>query len=172
MGSIKGSAPLSKASVEHVTVRSGLAYDRLVKAFESELGRLDPDVVTSLVKAKAPWSEVKATMDRVGGPHGLMIIAVLDQGAITSLSGKAKRCSLYIVGNPVIANEIIDIDRAASFYVPFRIALYESEDGTAMIAYDRPSSFLGALGQDELKPFGALLDGKVDAVIAAVAKVN
>jgi hypothetical protein len=40
------------------------------------------------------------------------------------------------------------------------------------LAYDRPSSFLAVLGRDALKPFGALLDGKVDAVIAAVTKAN
>lgn len=164
---------MSNTSIDHVTVRTGLTFDRLVSAFEAQLGRLDPDLVTSLVKAQAPWSEVKAAIERVAGPHGLMIIATANQGAVTSLSGKPKRCVLYIVGNPLIASDIIDIDRAASFYVPFRIAVYESaDDGTGVIAYDRPSSFLAALGRDELKPFGALLDGKVDALLAAVTKAN
>ena len=119
--------------------RDGLSYDRLVRAFEGELGRLDPVVAKSLIDRRAPWSEVKEAVERMAGAHGLMIISTADQGAVTSLSGKAKRCSLYIVGNPVIANDILDIDLGASFYVPFRIALYESGDeGGAVIVLRSP----------------------------------
>ena len=49
-------------------------------------------------------------LERLGGTHGLMIVASANQGAITSLSGKLKRCMLYLVGNPVIADKIIAID--------------------------------------------------------------
>lgn len=172
MGNSNVSSRTSKAAVEHVTVATGLSYDALVRTFESELGRLDPEVVKSLVERRAPWSEVKATIERIGGAHGLMIIAAADQGAVTSLSGKSKRCALYTVGNPAIVNDIIDIDRAASFYVPFRVALYETSGGGAAIAYDRPSTFLATLGRNELQSFGETLDTKVEAVIAAVTKTN
>jgi uncharacterized protein (DUF302 family) len=161
---------VSTAAVEHVSVATGLGYEALVRAFEGELGRLDPAVVKSLIDRHAPWNEVKAAVERMAGPHGLMIIFAADQGAITSLSGKVKRCSLYVVGNPVIANDILDIDLGASFYVPFRVAVYESGDAGAVISYDRPSSFLAALGRPELKAFGALLDGKIESVIAAILK--
>jgi uncharacterized protein (DUF302 family) len=171
MGNTDVSISTSKARVEHVTIATGLSYDRLVSAFEGELGRFDPAVAKSLMDRRAPWSEVKAAVERMGGAHGLMIIFSADQGAVTSLSGKAKRCSLYIVGNPVIANEILDVDPGASFYVPFRIALYDSgEPDGAVISYDRPSSFLATLGREELEAFGALLDQKVDSVIKAVVK--
>ncbi len=172
MGDQNVSASTSRAILDHVTVATGLSYDRLVRAFEGELGRFDPAVAKSLMDRPAPWSEVKEAVERMAGVHGLMIISTADQGAVISLSGKAKRCSLYIVGNPVIANDILDIDLGASFYVPFRIALYESADqGGAVIVYDRPSSFLATLGRIELDAFGTLLDQKVDSVIAAIGKV-
>jgi hypothetical protein len=53
---------------------------------------------------------VEKELERLGGTHGLMIVASANQGAITSLSGKLKRCMLYLVGNPVIADKIIAID--------------------------------------------------------------
>ena len=101
-----------------------------------------------------------------------MIIARADQGKITSLSGDEKRCLLYLVGNPVIANRILSIDLRASFYVPFRVCLYD--DGGpkgAVISYDRPSSFLAALERPELKEFGELLDRKIDEVANALQKI-
>jgi uncharacterized protein (DUF302 family) len=72
---------------------------------------------------------VEKELERLGGTHGHMIVASANQGAITSLSGKLKRCMLYLVGNPVIADKIIAIDIRASFYVPFRVALFDTGDG-------------------------------------------
>ena len=95
-----------------------------------------------------------------------MVIFRADQGQITSLSGREKRCSLY----PVIANEIIDIEPRASFYVPFRVCLYDNADDLGVMAYDRPSSFLAALERPELTPFGELLDHKIDTVASLVGK--
>jgi hypothetical protein len=66
------------------------------------------------------------------GPRGLMIIFKADQGRITSLSDQEKRCSLYLVGNRVIVNQIISIDLRASFYVPFRVCLYDDGGAKAL----------------------------------------
>jgi uncharacterized protein (DUF302 family) len=76
-----------------------------------------------------------------------------------------------LVGNPVIAEQIISIDVRGGFYVPFRVCLYDPDDShDACIAYDRPSSFLAALGRPELTDIGELLDGKIEAVVAAIQK--
>jgi uncharacterized protein (DUF302 family) len=158
----------SRAAIEHVTVATGVPYEKLVAAFEAELGRFDPAAAKALVERRAPWSEVEKELERLGGTHGLMIVAGANQGAITSLSGKLKRCMLYLVGNPVIADKIIAIDIRASFYVPFRLALFDNEEVGGVISYDRPSSFLATLSQPELKQFGALLDQKIDGVIKAL----
>jgi uncharacterized protein (DUF302 family) len=98
-----------------------------------------------------------------------MVIARADLGTVASLSGREKRCSLYLVGNPVIANQIISIDLRGSFYVPFRVALsHDGDPRGATIAYDRPSSFLATLGRPELAPIAQSLDRKIDEVAAAV----
>ena len=157
------------AVITHEDIATGLSYDALVTAFERELGRWEPTSGAALAERRAPWSEIEREVDRMAGPHGLMIFYRADQGAITSLSGRPKRCSLYLVGNPVIANEITDIDLRAGFYVPFRVCLYDSgAPGGASIAFDRPSSFLALLGRPELDAIGSLLDQKIDAVVAAL----
>jgi len=157
------------ALVNHDDISTGLSYDPLVTAFERELGRWEPASGAALAERTAPWSEVEREVDRMAGPHGLMIFYRADQGAVASLSGRPKRCSLYLVGNPVIANQIIDIDLRGAFYVPFRVCLYDfgAPEG-ASIAFDRPSSFLKLLGRPELDRIGLLLDQKIDAVIAAL----
>jgi len=157
-------------TMQHTTLATGLSYDALVRAFERELGHLDPATPQRLVDSKAEWSEVEREIESTAGPHDLMIIARVDVGAIASLSGHEKRCSLYLVGNPVIADQIISIDLRGSFYVPFRVTLYDdgSPDG-AVICYDRPSSLLATLGRPALAEIGDFLDRKIDAAAAAAA---
>jgi uncharacterized protein (DUF302 family) len=166
------SAPPPSYVIQHTHIATGLSYDALIRAFERELGHLDHGISQRLVERRAAWSEVEYEIERVTGPHGLTIIARLDLGALSSLSDREKRCSLYLVGNPVIANEIISVDLRGSFYVPFRVALYD-DGGTegAVISYDRPSSFLATLGHPELAEIGDSLDRKIDAVAVAVRTI-
>jgi uncharacterized protein (DUF302 family) len=163
------SAAPSSATIQHTNIATRRSYDALVSAFEHELGYLDPTTTEHLLERKATWTEVDRAIDRMVGPRGLMIIFRADQGKITSLSGQEKRCSLYLVGNPVIANQIISIDLRASFYVPFRVSLYDDAgpDG-AVISYYRPSSFLAAFGRPKLMEIGELLDRKIDEVAGAL----
>ena len=155
-------------SIQHTCVATGLGYEALIRAFERELGHLDPAVTQRLVERKTAWSEVEREIEAIGGSHDLMIIERADLGRVASLSGREKRCLLYLVGNPVIANRIISVDMRGCFYVPFRVALYD--DGNpegAVIAYDRPSSFLATLGRPELTEIGEDLDRKIDAAVVA-----
>ena len=156
----------SHPSVTHVSVSTALAYDRLIEAFEGSLGRWDPSLGKSLSREAASWPKVEATVTKIAEPFGLVRMSKIDQGRLTSLSGKVKHCSLYLVGNPVIANQIIEIDLRGSFYVPFRVAIYDDgETNGRIISYDLPSSFLATLGRPELTAIGESLDEKMERVI-------
>ena len=112
-------------AIQSTRVATRRTYDDLVRVFASELGHLDPVVSRQLVEWKADWSEVERVIEGMAGRHELMIIARVELGSLTSLRGQERRCSLYLVGNPVIASQIIAIDPRGSFYVPFRVALYD-----------------------------------------------
>lgn len=80
-----------------------------------------------------------------------------------------KQCALYLVGNPLIADQILSIDIRASLYVPFRACIYDSGNHEgAVIGFDRPSSFLSVLKKPALREFGDLLDSKIDTVIQSI----
>jgi uncharacterized protein (DUF302 family) len=154
-------------SILHVSVATGLRYDRLIEAFEGSLGKWDPIAGERMSKEKASWPNVEAAVAKMAEPFGLMVLTKIDQGRIASLSGKTKLCSLYLVGNPVIANQIIEIDLRGSFYVPFRVAVHDDGGPNGgIISYDRPSSFLAALNRPELDAIGKSLDEKIDRVIS------
>ncbi|MFA5898994.1 MAG: DUF302 domain-containing protein [Hyphomicrobium sp.] len=159
----------TKLTIARTDVSTGLPYEALVKRFEETLGTWEAATAKRLIERSASWSDVEAAAGGVAGARGLMIIATIDQGLLTSLSGRIKKCRLYLVGNPVIAAGILDVDPHSALYVPFRVALFEGDnDEGARISFDRPSSSLAQLGNPQIDEVGALLDTKIDAVVAAV----
>jgi hypothetical protein len=85
-------------SVSHVNVATGIPYDRLIPAFEASLGKWDPVAGAPLREKKAGWPEVETAIAKMAEPFGLMVMVKIDQGRITSLSGRGKKCTLYRCG--------------------------------------------------------------------------
>jgi uncharacterized protein (DUF302 family) len=58
-------------------------------------------------------------------------------------------------------------DIRASLYAPLRVLLYESEAGKTCVEYDKPSSLFGQFANDRITPTAAMLDQKMEALVAA-----
>jgi hypothetical protein len=101
---------LAQTTFMREDIPMGLRYEALIAAFEREMGRWDQVVETALIDRKAPWEQVEGAFQKMAGPHGLMIFFHVNQGRLVSLTNGIKRCSLYIVGNGVIAEKILTID--------------------------------------------------------------
>jgi hypothetical protein len=71
-------------SISHVNVATGIPYDRL------SLGKWDPVAGAPLREKKAGWPEVETAIAKMAEPFGLMAMVKIDQGRITSFSGKEK----------------------------------------------------------------------------------
>ncbi len=159
----------TRSLITREDIPTGLSYEALVAAFEREMGRWDKSVEDRLVRQNASWEEVEAAFQKMAGPHGLMIFFSVDQGRLISLADGVKRCSLYIVGNGVIAEKILSVEIRGSLYVPFRVCLYDDGNPNgAVISFDRPSSFIEALHQPELLEIGCLLDSHIYSVVQAI----
>jgi uncharacterized protein (DUF302 family) len=172
MGGMSSGSRILDMRIAQSKVALSRNFDETVQLFERELQLWPRETSVDLISRQAPWSAVQAEVARLGGRRGLMIFSKIDTGRLTSLSGRHKSSALYLVGNPVIANEILNIDPRGSFYVPFRVALYaEGGAGRASLCYDRPSSFLAALDA-RLTAIGLELDSKIDAVADALQQAS
>jgi hypothetical protein len=57
-------------------------------------------------------------------------------------------------------------DIRAGLYAPLRVLLYEDERGRTWLEYDRPSSLFGQFANDRIAPTAAMLDRKLEALVA------
>jgi uncharacterized protein (DUF302 family) len=84
--------------------------------------------------------------------------------------GQQRQAVQYVVGNPLFALQMTQHDIRASLYAPLRVLLYENDEGKTCVEYDRPSSFFGQFGNDRISPTAAMLDKKLEALVAAAFK--
>jgi hypothetical protein len=88
------------------------------------------------------------------------VLAKLDQGQLVSLLGRPKKMSVYLIGNPVLANRMYDQHPAVGFYAPLRASIYEDYEGRSHFSYDRPSGLLEQFDNEEIRAVARILDQK------------
>jgi hypothetical protein len=97
-----------------VTFDSRSDFEATRTRFDERVPLLDPSVTLSLVNSQAAWSEVEAAITQTLGPTGFLAVSRVDQGALMSLRGTALHATQYLVGNPLIATEVIGSVRDGS----------------------------------------------------------
>ena len=152
--------------VEHVQVKTEKPFHEVAAAFEGRLGKFDPTVYQHLRNGDAPEA-VRARIEGMVGPSGFMLFATHNHGALLRLADQQRKAIQYVVGNPLFALQMTQHDIRASLYAPLRVLLYEDEEGRTCVEYDKPSSLFGQFGDDRISPTAAMLDQKLDALMAA-----
>jgi uncharacterized protein (DUF302 family) len=166
--SCPGGNPMSESrfTVEHVRRATGKPFEEVVQGFERQLGRFDPDVYKALAAGGDP-EEIRARIETMAGPSGFMLFRTSDHGALLRLAGQKRKALQYLVGNPLFALQMTRHDIRAGLYAPLRVLIYEDVAGQTYVEYDRPSSLFGQFGDDRISPTAAMLDKKLEALVAA-----
>jgi uncharacterized protein (DUF302 family) len=156
----------SRFTVDHVRVKTRKPFEAVVQAFERQLGRFDADAYKAL-PAGGDAEATRTKLEAMAGPSGFMLFATHQHGALLCLVGQQRKAVQYVVGNPLFALQMTQHDIRASLYAPLRVLLYEDEDGKTCVEYDKPSSLFGQFGNDRITPTAAMLDRKLEALVAA-----
>jgi uncharacterized protein (DUF302 family) len=155
----------TRISVDHVRLATDKPFDEVTTAFERQLGRFDPDVYKALAEG-GDAEGAKAKIEAMAGPSGFILFATQNHGALLRLAGQRRKAIQYVVGNPLFALQMTQHDIRASLYAPLRVLIYESDEGKTCVEYDKPSSLFGQFGNDRINPTAAMLDKKLEALVA------
>ncbi len=157
----------TRSSVDHVHLETDKPFEAVARAFERQLGTFDPDVWRAMTES-GDTEAAKARIEAMVGPSGFMLFDTQDHGQLLRLAGQKRKAMQYVVGNPLFALQMTQQDIRASLYAPLRVLIYEDEKGKTCVEYDKPSSLFGQFGNDCISPTAALLDKKLEALVAAV----
>ena len=153
-------------TVDHVRRTTDQPFEDATTAFERQLGRFDPDVYKALADG-GDAEGARAKIEAMAGPSGFMLFTSHNHGALLRLAGRKRKAIQYVVGNPLFALQMTQHDIRASLYAPLRVLIYENDEGKTCAEYDRPSSLFGQFGNERITPTAAMLDKKLEALVAA-----
>ena len=159
----------SRFMVDHVCVATEKPFEDVAKALERQLGLFDPNVSNSLAE-DGDTEEAKAKFEAMVGSSGFMLFGKTDHGSLLQIADQKRKAIQYVLGNPLFALQMTQHDIRASLYAPLRVLLYQNEAGKTCVEYDKPSSLFGLFGQAEITATAAMLDSKLDALVAAAMR--
>jgi uncharacterized protein (DUF302 family) len=151
-------------AINHIEIRSTRTFDEVRRKLEETVPQLDRTIAAAL-------NEGDQARAQDYGDHGpkLSIFLVRDHGALLQIAGKARKALQYEIGNPLTASKMTRHRLAAALYAPLRVALYEDEQGLGVFEYDRPSSFFGQFGDEQVTEVGRKLDNELEAALLGAA---
>ncbi len=153
-------------SATHVILPAERPYEQVIQAIEERVGRVDYTVLERIIAQQQPLEKVA---EAFVGSSTFMYLAKIDQGWILSLSGHHKKASLYILGNPLIGNQMLDVTTAVGLYIPFRLFVYEDAEGHAFVAYDIPSTLVHQYDNKTLSTLAYQFDEQLEKLAYTVA---
>jgi uncharacterized protein (DUF302 family) len=156
---------MGKIIIEHVSVKTEKPFAEVAAALEARMGKFDPVVYDDL-RSGADAEAVRVGLEGMAGPSGFMLFRTSDHGALLRLAGQTKRAIQYLLGNPLFAVRMTQHDIRAGLYAPLRVLLYEDAEGKTCVEYDRPSSQFGQFGNDSVTEVAAMLDQKLEQLVA------
>jgi uncharacterized protein (DUF302 family) len=159
----------NRFTVDHVRRTTDKPFSDVTTAFVRRLGRFEPDVYQALA-AGGDAEGARARIEAMAGPSGFMLFVTQDHGALLRLAGQKRKAIQYVIGNPLFALQMTQHDIRAGLYAPLRVLIYEDETGKTCLEYDKPSSLFGQFGHDRIGPTAAMLDRKLEALLAAAVE--
>jgi uncharacterized protein (DUF302 family) len=159
----------TRISVDHVRLATDKPFEAVTTAFERQLGRFDPEVRRAATDS-GDTEAARAKIEAMVGPSGFMLFGTQDHGALLRLAGQKRKAIQYVVGNPLFAVQMTQHDIRASLYAPLRVLIYETDEGKTSVEYDKPSTLFGQFGNERIRPTAAMLDNKLEALVATAFK--
>lgn len=150
-----------------VSVNLQSTFEAFTQQLEASLGRLN---LSALEKAAHDPVVVEAEIKKMLGEESLVLFTVEDLGQLLSLTGQAKKAKRYFVGNFLMASKIISMDLRLGLYAPIRVLVYESEDSTVTVDYEKPSSLFSRLDNELISKTSLGLDTKLKNIIESSDK--
>lgn len=138
-------------------------YAEAVARFEELIPIFDQPGFAALTS----WADVEALAEREA-PLGFMRYWTSDILDVMVGEGAAGECSVYLMGNHVIAQRMYRYDSTAMLYAPLRVLIRQDDTGAAVFVIDQPSTLFDSFGRPEIAAVGRELDEKVAGVLTAL----
>jgi hypothetical protein len=147
-----------------LTVAVNAPYDDFRQRYEQAVPRLRRWRLLLQVARKADWSAV-TSQTNASAPHGFLRYWRSDVRPLMSLAGVPTPCSIYLMGNHIVAEKMFRNNPTVMVCVPMQTVITVDSDGGTTFSIEQPSRALATFGSPDIASVGVELDRKVAALL-------
>ena len=155
-------------SAERIEWAIGQSYSTTLQRLASVLKKPQLLKMAFLSRFKGAEALTSYLREVAGGP-GLMVLGTIGHGRVLGLLGGPAQSQMFLIGNPLIALEMMRVHAQAGVYAPLRVMFSGDGPETTTVTYDRPSKMFGQWNEPIFQETGKLLDEKMEALIRQIA---
>ncbi len=100
----------------------------------------------------------------------MMVLSVIKQGKILSMTGLSLKAVSLFVGNPQVGKKLFSANRGVGIAVPIRLNIYKNSDGKTYINFVNPSFQLRSFKNKRIRKIAMMLDQKLAKLTKMMSK--
>ena len=159
-----GSTRPTHYGVNRWTLEIDLTPQEFGARYEEAVPPLPVDDVSALAARQAPWQDMIDLMDTASTPFGFVLYQK-SEFPLMRLAGDNAACTMYLIGNHILAERMFRHDPAVVLYAPLHTVVWGPVGGPAHLSFDQPSSLFGSFGIPDITAVGVELDHKFAALL-------
>jgi hypothetical protein len=144
---------ITPRTVRHVAIATGRPYENFRAEYEKAVPAFDRLEAIGVVRSGTGWAGIRGLSANTA-VNGFVSFFTFDPSPVMQLNGSTGRAVTYLTGNIVEAEKGFRADPACFLYVPLRVVISESADGTAVLGLDVPADLFAIYGGKELAATG------------------
>lgn len=149
-----------------LTLDTALSYEQFVSRFEATV----PELPTAQMQAKlkaGKTDEVRKLLES-SSPVGMYLFYTLDATPFMAAAGHTAKAKSYLVGNPLLAEQMFAVDPGMMLYAPVRLLIHTDATDAAHVSFDRPSDLFASFGSAEIAATGKKVDAALGRILTKV----
>ncbi|KAJ7047429.1 hypothetical protein C8F04DRAFT_7683 [Mycena alexandri] len=163
---------ITSHTLQLVTFTTTVPFSEVVSRLDKEIAK-GPTPGMAAVAGATTKEDVQKRVESAVGPSGFLYFNEFNHGKWLQIFTTSPGLVVYVVGNPLLAQTVLQHDLRAAYNIPPRLLIIEKADGTGTdVVYHLPSSVM-ALGDNEtLKAAAEAIDGKFEALVERITAVE
>ncbi|KAJ7667963.1 hypothetical protein DFH06DRAFT_1184073, partial [Mycena polygramma] len=166
---------MSKTVISHtlqiVTFSTALPFAQVISRLDEQIAKGKAPGAAGLRRATSK-EELEVTVNELVGPSGFLYFNEYNHGSWLQLFSSSPQVIVYVLGNPLIAQTMLQYDLRGAYNIPPRLLVLEKSDGTGTdVLYHLPSSVMVLSHNEKLKAAAEVLDKKLEALVKRITAV-
>ncbi|KAJ7129748.1 hypothetical protein C8R44DRAFT_732595 [Mycena epipterygia] len=159
-------------SLQLVTFSTTVPISEVISRLDKEIAKPSAPGMSGLMGSATSKDAFEDRVKSLVGPSGFLYFNEVNHSNWLQLYSSTPRVVVYVIGNPLFAQTVLQYDLRAAYNIPPRLLVLEKADGTGTdVIYHLPSTVMALNDNEMLKTAAEAIDSKLESLVERITAV-